>query len=388
MRDLRAFVNQTGPVNGIGMHYFSTQYTDGADFWIPRMTELGVQAVTTLNRDLPTLQAFKRHGIKLVVCRPFRRWYQEWSNDGSPVQHMQQAGYVPIVQIDNEDILSEEGDGQPYNGMVAAANRLNAAVQVYNQGGYVGFQVMDYKDFGYTVELARSPEWRCEEVFERCVLIPHPYGLNHPPTYQEDDSSFLGFLWWAKKAEELLGFVPPMIAGEMGWCIGASEDNRYPVVTPELHAQYAKQVFESFRTGMLPNGQPLPDYLIACCWWILGASVVHLDGRYEAAAIYKADGSRLEQFVQAVKSIPPFVRKFSWDREPEEEPTMTLAEAFPSEFATWVDDGGDPEESFRSYLQATGRLPVTPEDVQVLVQRTQAHVGEVAAIAARLPKNP
>jgi hypothetical protein len=170
------------------------------------------------------------------------------------------------------------------------------------------------------------------------VFIPHPYGLNHPPSYQEDDSAFLGFLWWEKKAKELLGFVPPMIAGEMGWCIGASEDNRYPVVTPELHAQYAKQAYESFRTALLPNGQPLPDYLIACCWWVLGASIVHLDGRFEAAAIYKADGSRLEQFVSAVKSIPPFVRKFSWDEftpeEPEEE--ETVAYTYELDFARYA----------------------------------------------------
>ncbi len=74
-----------------------------------------------------------------------------------------------------------------------------------------------------------------EQIFGRMFFVPHPYGLNHPPSYQEDPNAVLGFLYFADIFREEIGFVPPMIAGEGGWKYRATDDNRFPRVEDQLH---------------------------------------------------------------------------------------------------------------------------------------------------------
>ena len=43
-----------------------------------------------------------------------------------------------------------------------------------------------------------------------------------------------------------------------------NQDERYPKVeAPLAHAVPARGMFEWFRTGVLSNGEPLPDYLFS-----------------------------------------------------------------------------------------------------------------------------
>jgi hypothetical protein len=66
-----------------------------------------------------------------------------------------------------------------------------------------------------------------------------------------------------------LGYSLPMIGGEGGWEWGNEEDLRYSKLTPEQHADFHKELFEWFRTGILSNGDPLPDELFSVSPWIM-----------------------------------------------------------------------------------------------------------------------
>ena len=73
----------------------------------------------------------------------------------------------------------------------------------------------------------------------------------------------LSFLAFARWMQERIGFVLPIIGGEGGWQFGQDQDNRYPKAEQPYHARYHKEVFDWFRTGLLSNGETLPDYCSA-----------------------------------------------------------------------------------------------------------------------------
>jgi hypothetical protein len=145
------------------------------------------------------------------------------------------------------------------------------------------------------------------DVFDRLFFVPHPYGLNHPPEYDEDINSALGFREFAKVFEEEIGFTPMMIAGEGGWRPGEAQDNRYPAIDENRHRDYHLAVFDWFRTGQLSNGEPLPDYFFAFCPWLISDP-------HDPAAWFDSASSDRTLTIEAVEAMPIFERKFSWDK--------------------------------------------------------------------------
>jgi hypothetical protein len=183
-------------------------------------------------------------------------------------------------------------------------NLLQAARDVYNAGGYVGLQFVEeqwLREALYEIRLHGG-----EPIFGRMFFVPHPYGLNHPPSYQEDLNAVLGFLYFADAFQQELGFVPPMIAGEGGWKYGASDDNRFPRIDDVLHRDYHYEVFNWFRSGILSNGEPLPDYLFAFCPWLLASKM-------DDSAWFDSFAGDHVLTIEAVRNMPPFTRRFSWD---------------------------------------------------------------------------
>ena len=110
--------------------------------------------------------------------------------------------------------------------------------------------------------------------------------------------------------QDRLGFVLPIIGGEGGWWPGANDDRRYPVIELDLHAQHTKEMYEWLRTGVLSNGEPLPDYLFSLTSWIAGSWSFPAHNWW-GNPIYP-DG-KLTDTIEAVRSIPSFVRRFSWN---------------------------------------------------------------------------
>ena len=171
-------------------------------------------------------------------------------------------------------------------------------------------QVLEKEELDAAIDAVA--EIKRTDIWERAFFCLHNYGANHPPIYPydigktvfDDFYGVLSFLAFAKWMQERIGFVLPIIGGEGGWQFGQDQDNRYPKAEQPYHAQYHKEMFDWFRTGLLSNGETLPDYLFSVTPWI--AAGWGADDWWGGAL-----GTKTET-IAAVQAIPPFVRRFSW----------------------------------------------------------------------------
>jgi len=295
--------------NGLCIHFIPEQYhtPEHLDHHISRLVDMKMKWALVIYADEIQLQMaapkFRDAGITVVwrkMLYPGDKYF-DWGRD---VQVLQSLGVPPYIQIYNEASLEAGWEDPPVPRERFFRDLLKAARDVYNAGGYVGLQFVDpqwLREALYEIRLHGG-----EPIFQRMFFVPHPYGLNHPPAYQEDLNAVLGFLTFAQVFQEEIGFVPPMIAGEGGWKYGATDDNRFPRIDDQLHREYHVEVFNWFRTGILSNGQPLPDYLFAFCPWLLASKM-------DDSAWFDSFAGDRTLTIEAVKSIPPFTRRFSWD---------------------------------------------------------------------------
>jgi hypothetical protein len=297
--------------NGRCIHFLPSGYYSQRDFdiQIPRMKDLQMRWVLAIYSDENQLRLaaaqFKAAGITPIWRKLIRAHqpYLSWDRD---IQIIKQAGLPPYMQIYNEPDSDAEWDGNPVNRGQWILNFLQSAQIVYNSGGYVGVQVLDEE---WLIALIHAiQERKGDRMFGRMVFIPHPYGLNHPPNYVDDENAVMGFRLFADIFQKEIGFVPPFIAGEGGWKFKATDDNRFPQVDDKLHSQYHVAMFRWFLDGKLSDGKPLPDYLFAVCPWILA-------GQMEGAAWYDSFEGERTQTIADLKKIPIFTRKFSWDKK-------------------------------------------------------------------------
>jgi hypothetical protein len=251
---------------------------------------------------------FAAAGI-MVIWRPFIRPYERYEWWAEDIAYLRAWGIPPYLQLYNEPTLAQEWDDpdQPVDPPIdheQYLTNLAAAIQeVYTAGGYVGLQSIDLTELRATLQGLRAAG--VTGMFDRLFFVPHPYGLNHPPGYDEDESGVLGFLPFAQVFAEEIGFVPMMIAGEGGWRPGEAQDVRYPAITEAQHRDYHIETFQWFRTGKLSNGATLPDYLFAFCPWLLADP-------HDPAAWFESAAGHREQTIAGVKALSPFVRRFSW----------------------------------------------------------------------------
>jgi hypothetical protein len=254
------------------------------------------------NQLMKAAPRYRDAGI-MVIWRKWLRADESYYDWGRDIALLKDLGVEPYMQIYNEPSLPAEWlDGEPKQALFLK-NFISAVQQVYNAGGYVGLQ---FVDDGWLLAALHEIERRGgERVFGRMFLIPHPYGLNHPPDYVEDTNGVLGFLHQADIVQQALGFAPPMIAGEGGWKWNATDDRRFPPIDAERHRDYHLAVFDWFRTGVLSNGQPLPDYLLAFCPWLLSAKL-------DDSAWFDSFAGDHAPTISAVQGLPVFRRQFSW----------------------------------------------------------------------------
>ncbi len=237
------------------------------------------------------------------------------------VNVLKQIGAPPYVQIYNEPGDIREWKVWPGNDRwigIYAPRWAQMAAIVFDAGGYPGLQILGKEEFDAVVASVQAINRT--DIWQRAFFALHNYGANHPPAYPydprnqqdhpgatilDDDVAVLNFLAYAKWMKDGIGFVLPIIGGEGGWEFGAEEDNRYPKVEQPYHANYHKEMFDWFRTGVLSNGEPLPDYLFSITPWI--------EGGWGADDWWGGVLGDKTETIQAVQAIPPFVRKFSWD---------------------------------------------------------------------------
>jgi len=297
--------------NGLGIHYLASPTGETFELrqQMARLQKLHLRwlVVNYTNRaQLFTMApAFAKLGL-MVIWRPFVRPYMQYPYWAEDVQFLRALGIAPYIQIYNEPSLGQEWQdaGKSVDQGMYLTNLLPAIKQVYDAGGFVGIQELTpawVKEI-----LTRLKAQNMSNIFVRMFFVPHAYGYNHPPEFDKDINSVLGFREFAAVFQAEIGFVPVMIAGEGGWRPGEQQDARYSQVTLTRHRDYLLAVFGWFQTGKLSNGEPLPDYFLAFCPWILSDQS---DGAAWFDSIY---GSR-DLVIQAVGDLPPFIRKFSWD---------------------------------------------------------------------------
>lgn len=295
--------------NGLCIHFIPEQYHTGEhlDHHIARMVSMRMKWALVIYADEIQLEMaapkFRDAGITVVwrkMLYPEEKYF-DWGRD---VQLLQSMGLPPYIQIYNEPSIEAGWEDPPVPKERFMESLLRAARDVYNAGGYVGLQFIDgqwLRDALWEMKLHGG-----EPIFGRMFFVPHPYGLNHPPSYQEDPNAVLGFLYFADIFREEIGFVPPMVAGEGGWKYGATDDDRFGRIDDQLHRDYHIEVFNWFRSGTLSNGEPLPDYLFAFCPWLLASKM-------DDSAWFDSFAGDHRLTIEAVRSIPPFTRRFSWD---------------------------------------------------------------------------
>jgi len=64
---------------------------------------------------------------------------------------------------------------------------------------------------------------------------------------------------------------------------------------------------------------------------------------------------------------------------------MSLKETYLASYNAWIQAGGDAEEAFRFYLQGTGQIPITKDDVLLMIERTRGHLQEMENAVESLP---
>lgn len=298
--------------NGRCMHWLSDQYftEEQLNINLPRLQQLGAKWALVVYADENIIKMaaprFAAAGIVPVwrrMLRPFERYY-DWERD---VKLVESYGLPPYFQIYNEPSLGQEWtdawEGSSDEGLFLD-NLMQASRDVYNAGGYVGWQFVNQEWLHHAIdEVQRRQGTR---LFERFFFIPHPYGENLPPNWTEDGRGVLSFTQWSDLLQQRLGFRPMMIAGEGGWRINGRDEPRFAQMDEATHARYHAELFSWFRTGTLSNGQPLPDYFFAYCPWLLSA-------KGDDNAWWDSFAGDRIQTIQAISIMPPFVRRFSWE---------------------------------------------------------------------------
>ncbi len=296
--------------NGLCIHNMAEAYPNeqDIDLQISRLQSMHMRWTVIHYGDEQQLQRaatrYRDAGI-MVIWRKNVRSYQSYYDWGRDVKLLLDLGVTPYMQLYNEPSLPAEWDDRPIDQRLFLDNLMIAVEQVYNAGGYVGLQFVD--DEWLVAALREIKARGGEKVFQRMFLVPHPYGLNHPPNYTADPNGVLGFLHQARIVQAEIGLVPPMIAGEGGWKWNATDDRNFPAIDAALHRDYHVEVFNWFRTGVLSNGEPLPDTLFAFCPWLLS-------DRGDDSAWFDSFAGERTMTVEAVRSIPVFTRRFSWSQ--------------------------------------------------------------------------
>lgn len=212
-------------------------------------------------------------------------------------------GIPPYIQIFNEPEDGREGFENPEHFGRLWNLRADA---VAAGGGYPGLQILAEEFLEAAVAGASS------DVKEKMYFSLHNYGANHPPHYPypnktvlEDDTAVLRFLAIAEWFKKRMGFVPPMVGGEGGWLYQNADDKSMAPVDDEKWTAWHYEMYEWFRTGILSNGEPLPDYLFSVCPWLLYAS-----NWYSDSWVNGLDADKKQKLIDKLAEDESFVRQF------------------------------------------------------------------------------
>ncbi len=307
--------------NGLGIHFGLDLRQVALETYIPQMVDLKLKWSLVPHQDELQLslaaRAMASAGI-MPVSRFICKIDQSILDFVKFVDVLRKLNLPPYIQIFNEPGNPREWKSRTPDMPVFVQRWIQHASAVANAGGFPGLQVQDPAELRAVLAALKSAG--ASSVIDRLWFCPHAYGANHPPDYPydtrnqedhqgatvyEDDATVIGFLQFEPIFRQELGFVPPFIVGEGGWQYRNCTDSRYSAIDDQLHAQYHLTMYSSFRTGKLPTGDVLPDYVFAFCPWLLFGP--------EADAWYSWTAGTRRQTIIVVHSIPSFIRSFQWE---------------------------------------------------------------------------
>jgi Lysozyme like domain len=296
--------------NGRGLHFVLDSRDPLVEQYAPYLARMQMKWATVYGGD--ELQVTRTASYLLVNYGIFSNMRVQATGDKAKApsfwQNLAQlsvrAGVPPYIQIFNEPEVGREGFGNPQQ----FADRWGARAEaVVAGGGFPGLQVLS-EDFLAAVLVGVS-----DAVKNKMYFCLHNYGSNHPPSYPypdqtalDDDTTVLRFLAFEAWFKKYLGFVPPMIGGEGGWLYQDSDDKTMPPVTIDKWVDWHHEMYEWFRSGILSNGDPLPDYLFSVTPWLLYASNWYGDSWVDGL-----DSNLKAELIDKLASDQPYVRMFA-----------------------------------------------------------------------------
>lgn len=247
--------------NGLGIHIGLDLTPRKVQADLDRVLWLGLRWAVICNPDpelvIKTAKLFWDNGIMPIlrfnVHINDRFQWGYWTTVAAET-----LDFSPYIQAYNEpgDNREWRNDKRPKNWQEIFIDKwLRASNAIAMAGGLPGLQVLSTGELRAVLEHGfHGKAWFC----------PHNYAeYSLPPDFYKkgEGVGVLSFLDLAEVFNETIGRIPPFIAGEGGWFFDPRRG--------QLHADYTVAMFESFRTGFLPNGEPTPEYLFAQCFWIL-----------------------------------------------------------------------------------------------------------------------
>ena len=317
--------------NGKGLHFVLDASQGNIDGYGPYLQKFGIKWTTVYNGSQEVVvrvakQLYDKYGIVSVLRYDARQEYPHNPSDFAFVAQLAiKAGIPPYVQVYNEPeiewgdpIYSKPPPGQKRRIVKSAPQNFadywgSRAQAVVDAGGFPGLQILS-PDYLNPVLSGAS-----DAIKQKMFFCLHNYGANHPPNYpynigktvMEDDTAVLRFLEYAKWFKDAWGFVPPMIGGEGGWLFQNHDDTTYPAIGMPNWGTWNMEMFHWFKTGVLSNGEPLPDYLFSVTPWLLYASNWYSDSW--------VDGMNAElkkPFLDTLADDPLYVRQFGGSPPP------------------------------------------------------------------------
>lgn len=187
----------------------------------------------------------------------------------------QGAGFQsPYIQIFNEPGDDREYNSKSPNLDLFADKWVKAAREIIAAGGRPGLQIQSREDLDTVLRHVSKDDLLWQKVW----FSMHDYADNQAPPEQkakaEDDKVFLSAERWGDVFMSRIGFVPPTLTTEGGWeekpVEGCNDDDsragrgcKPTAAEKQRIAEYNKRAYiDTITTGILPNGKPLPDYML------------------------------------------------------------------------------------------------------------------------------
>jgi hypothetical protein len=283
--------------NGRGMHWIPTtrQGPAAVDRFVAEAQRMGVKWVTFLNQGASVgdndylVSKLAAAGIEPVM-RIFSDKLAPLQGDvEGMVRHFSGLGVHYFQPFNEPNLNCENPDGK-----VSVDRYLDAwipaARAIVRGGGLPGFGSMapggDYDDQKFLTAALDGLKARGElHVLDKAWLSMHNYTWNHPIADRGDGDGFFKFRAYHRTLQAALGRDIPIIGTEGGSIVGSREDTRMAAVTPDMAADWTQQAFTYMRDKREP-------WLFASSvWTIADLAGGGSDPRFEAQALFKADGS-------------------------------------------------------------------------------------------------